>query len=501
MLIELSQGIPVLTSDQALWVYNSLDCAVTLETWKALQKESTSASSLSYGFVSAMRAPALEMIRRGMRIDMEARAEVMEGLRQKMSRMDKVLQTLANAVWDRDLNPRSSQQVKSFFYGAMCIPAITSYKKGARKESADRDTLEKLEIYLHARPLVKAILSSREYAKKYEVLDKAIIPKPDGSFRFHYGFNVAGTETGRWSSSEDAFGNGDNIQNKTDELRRIFIPDPGLKMGSFDLEQAESRVVAYRSGDKAYVEACESGDPHTYVAKLCWPSLAWSKDEKENRIIAEQPFYRHFTYRDMAKRGGHATNYYGKPPTVAKHLHIPADVIESFQGAYFEAFPGIRKWHHWVAEQLQTKGYLVTVLGRERSFLGRRRDDTTLREAIAYEPQSIVGEVTALWLWKIWKHSKSIQILANIHDAALVQFPKELEEESIATILHHAKIPIVFPYGKLTIPASAETGWNWGKYKTDENPLGLRKYKGSDDRPEPNRTRGLLDRPISLISR
>lgn len=495
MLLDIKDGIPQeLTSDQALWVYNALDCAVTLEVWRELQAQRTPAANTSYGFVSAMRAPALAMMNRGIRVDMGARAEVMEGYRKKIARMDEILQRFTNAVWDRDLNPRSSQQVQAFFYGAMKIPAVRSFKKGEVKYSADRDTLEKLETYFHARPIVKAILASRDYAKKLEVLEKSL----DQDNRFRYSFNVVGTETGRWSSSEDAFGRGDNIQNKTDEIRRIFISDDGMKLGEPDLEQAESRVVAYRSDDKNYILACESGDPHTTVAKLVWPNLSWSKDDAENRILAETPFYRHFSYRDMAKRGGHATNYYGKPPTVAKNLHVPASVIESFQDAYFSAFPGIRKWHHKVAEAVQVRGYLTTALGRERHFLGRRFDDSTLREAIAFEPQSIVGEVTALWIWKIWKYAKAVQPLANIHDAILLQFPKELEVESISTILNLSNIPISFPAGNLIIPADMKTGWNWGKYK-DDNKDGLKKWKGSDDRGEPKRARGLLDRPISSI--
>lgn len=499
MLIDIKQGIPILDSNKTLWTYNGLDCAVTLELWRNLQVHRTLESDLSYGFVNACRAPALEMMLRGLRVDMEARAYAMEDLRKKISRMDEVLQKLAHAVWDMPLNPRSSKQVQAFFYGAMSIPAIRSWKKGKATQSADRDTLEKIETYLHARPLVRAILLSRDYAKKLEVLEKALDEEPDGSFRFRYGFNVVGTETGRWSSSENAFGKGDNIQNKTDELRRIFIPDPGQKLGNFDLQQAESWVVAFRSEDANYIKACQSGDPHTSVAMMLWPELKWSKDNAENRVIAEQPFYRHFSYRDMAKRGGHATNYYGKPPTVAKNLAIPVAVVERFQDLYFNAFPGIRGWHHSVAEKLQVHGAITTALGRERHFLGRRDDDATLREAIAYEPQSIVGEITALWLWKIWKHAKLCQILVNGHDAALVQFPKDLEAEAVQTVLNLSKTKIPFQVGELIIPADVETGWNWGKFNKIKNKDGLKKFKGTDERAEPTRARGILDRPISSI--
>ena len=34
--------------------------------------------------------------------------------------------------------------------------------------------------------------------------------------------------------------------------------------------------------------------------------------------------------------------------------------------------------------QIQTQGFLTTALGRKRHFLGRRFDENTLREAIAF---------------------------------------------------------------------------------------------------------------------
>ena len=90
----------------------------------------------------------------------------------------------------------------------------------------------------------------------------------------------------------------------------------------------------------------------------------------------------------MGKRGGHATNYYGKAITVARHLQVPVNLIEKFQNAYLGAFPGIPRWWTAIQQQLQEKGWIETPFGRVRQFFGRRHDDATLREAIAFNPQS-----------------------------------------------------------------------------------------------------------------
>src|SRR6185503_12034742 len=111
-----------------------------------------------------------------------------------------------------------------------------------------------------------------------------------------------------WSSSQNVFGSGSNMQNWTAELRRIFVADEGWKLCNLDLQQAESWVVGLISfivtGDDSYLRACESGDLHTIVAKLVWPHHF--KGASDDRSCAEEVFYRQFTFRDMAKRGGHA---------------------------------------------------------------------------------------------------------------------------------------------------------------------------------------------------
>ena len=74
------------------------------------------------------------------------------------------------------------------------------------------------------------------------------------------------------------------------------------------------------------------------------------------RAIAKQIFWRgavEYSYRDMSKRGGHGTNYFGTPYTMSQHLKVRVAVMEHFQRQYFTAFPEIPEWHTWVAQQLQ----------------------------------------------------------------------------------------------------------------------------------------------------
>jgi DNA polymerase-1 len=438
-----------------------------------------------YTFARAMQGPALEMMLRGFLIDQEAREKAILRLKDLIAKYDVALQRLAAVVWGKSLNPRSTKQLLEFFYSRMRLPEQWISQKGVKKLSMNREVLEKLEVYMYPRPIISCILSIRDLAKELQTLESEV--DPDGRMRTSY--NIVGTETGRWSSSQSSEGTGLNAQNIKRKLRSIFIADPGWKLCGIDLEQAESREVGWLCGtlfgDWSYLDACLSGDLHTLTCRLIWDKLPWTGELKQDRKIAEQIFYREFTYRDMSKRGGHGSNYYGTPFTMARHLKVPQKLMIDFQAKYFTAFPGIQKWHRWVAQEIQTTRTLTTVFGRERTFFGRANDDTTLREAIAYAPQSSTGDRLNLALWRIWHNMKNVRLCAQVHDAVYFQYPESADEaQIISQALGYISTPLHDPKSgrSYNVPGEAKVGWNWGDFDKTSNPLGLSKWRGTDDR-------------------
>ena len=496
MLIDTSTLKPTderSASDQ-LQIYNALDCCLTFEIHDSL-KRLTNAEPIAYSFARAMQAPALEMMLRGFKVDGLARRQGQEELREKLKRLDSILQQYAFAVWGKTLNPRSSKQLKEFFYGAMGLPEVWVSQKGVRKLSLNREALEKLEVYFHAMPIIACILAVRDYSKQLETL----VTEVDADGRMRTSYNIAGTETGRWSSSSNAFGTGGNLQNIAPKLRNVFIADPGWKLCGIDLEQAESREVGWLCGtlfnDWSYLDACYSGDLHTLTAKLIWPNLGWSGDAKRDRALADLPFYREFSRRDMSKRGGHGSNYYGTPFTMARHLKVPVSLMRSFQERYFEAFPCIRQWHTWVAGELQTTQRLVTPFGRERHFFGRPNDDSTLREAIAFSPQSSTGDRMNLGLWRVWKHMPEVRLLAQVHDAIYFLYRPEQEAQVIAKALQLIDVKLTDARSgrTLVVPGEAKVGWNWAS-ASERNPDGLIKYNPA--KPDTRTRTSLLNQTL-----
>lgn len=481
-------------------VYNGLDVCLTFEIFEVLEKQlrekNDPSNALIYAFERGMQGPALELMERGWCIDEKERENGKIFLGKRKETLANILNTFALAFWDKPLNANSPKQMKEFFYEVLKLPVQYKNDKGVRTVSTNREALEKLAEYFYAKPIINVILAFRETAKKLSVFETEV--SADGRLRASY--NVAGTETGRWSSSSSADGSGTNLQNITPELRRMFVADPGYRLCYLDLEQAESRVVGllvFRcSGDSAYLDACESGDLHTTTCKLVWPKLGWTGIVKEDRAIADAIFYRGFTYRDMSKRGGHGTNYYGTPRTMARHLKVEERVMAEFQSLYCGqigspggAFPGIRHWQDWVGREILLHQSLTTLLGRKRIFYGRPGDDATLREAIAFEPQSVVGDILNCALWRVWKHEKRVQILGQVHDAIVFQYPDnpDTEVEILNNVLTLTQIPITSNERTIIIPSECKVGYNWAnadpskKVYKDGNPLGLMKWGGVPD--------------------
>ena len=294
-----------LSKNQMNWVYCALDCTLTHEIWTKIYEELDEEVRGTYQFELNSLKPAMSMMLKGLKVDEEKVRSIKEPLKKNRLKLERMLHLFANAVWGKDLNHNSPVQLKKLLYEELNLPPVVSYKGGKQKISTDRAALEQLsETYPRAKPFCYTILALRDIDKHLSVL--ASTRDKDGRIRCSY--NVAGTETGRWSSSESPWRTGTNLQNVTKDLRAVFIPDTGQKMFYADLEQAESRAVAYLAGDQNYIDVCESTDLHTEVVKMVWPNMGWSGDPKQDRALADKPYYLHHSYRDICKRAGHGTN-------------------------------------------------------------------------------------------------------------------------------------------------------------------------------------------------
>ena len=484
--------------DQA---YNGLDCAITMEVWNAIKfshNEQTMEEFATYNFSKALQGPVLEMNARGIRVDQSRRVEVLEEYYNVLAKLESQLELIVlEGVGMKWFNWRSNDDLKNLFYTHLQIPEMKKYGK----PTVDRNALEKMEQYTIARQIIAHMSAMRELGKDIAVLKTDI----DSDGRMRTSYNIAGTDTGRFSSSYSEYGTGGNVQNIKESLRSIFVSEAGYKFAKFDAKSGESYVVGAIEGnlfnDWKYLDAVDTGDIHTAVARLCWPELPWTGSLAHDKDYAEKTlFYRHYSYRFTCKKLGHGSNYEGQPPTLAQQSRLPLGVVTVFQPKYFSAFPAHQRWHEWTRGQVWTKGYITNLAGRKRWFLGRRGDPEVIRAAIAYDPQGSLADIVNLGMLNTWRQRPAI-LMAQDHDATTWMYPAEQEEEIVPEIQRMLAVEIPLAHGRtLQIPYDCQVGFNRGKYHAEKNPNGLIDYKGKDTRLRQEEA-GILDRQFRRTNR
>lgn len=511
------------------WVYNALDICVTYEVRDALREQLDNTTTGTYNFSLSMQAPVLDMSMRGLLVDERNRQETLAKFRAQITRLEDQLTRIVSEGLGLELPPktydkktgkwkvwwRSNPRLKNLFYDVMGLPPVKKRNpaSGKYEPTVNREALEQLSVNYFAEPICAHLLALRDLDKKRGFLETGI----DADGRMRCNFNIAGTNTGRLASSMSDFGSGTNLQNVDRDLRYTFVADPGYVFVNLDGEQADSRNVGALCWELfldeygpefagAYLDACESGDLHTQVCRMAWTDLPWPEDKSGWREIADRIAYRQDSYRQLAKKLGHGTNYYGTPPTMAKHSKVPRATIADFQSRYFGAFPAIKLYHEWVKRQLREWGYITTLFGRRRAFFGRPQEDTTLREAIAYAPQSMTADEIDTGIMNIWRNAKQydIQMLVQVHDSILAQVPVDAVNEAVPAMLKWMEAPLTLKGGRqFVVPIEAKVGFNWGDYepgygsRPEKNPDGLRKWKGklAVERQHHYRPKG----PLSLL--
>lgn len=281
-------------------------------------------------------------------------------------------------------------------------------------------------------------------------------------------YSVPGTETYRYSSSEDAFGYGTNLANISsgDEkpskvshlyrpnLRKMFIPDPGYAITDHDLAQADARIVAWESDCPSLKEIFNdpTRDLHNENTEIIFGSYKGEGDPNRHR----------------AKQGVHAANYAATAGVIATALGITVREAENFLNRYFGERPEVRDWHETVRLQLQTKRYVENVFGYRRFYFDRI--ENLLKEALAWIPQSTVAIATNIGIKQVERDLPWADFLLQNHDSAVHQFliHDQVAFDSEARFkLIQQKMEVPLPYDDpMTIPVTGK--WSlesWGHCK------------------------------------
>lgn len=430
-----------------LYQYNCKDCVITWEAAQGLKLdlEKRNLSQTYQRLVGDLEAPGLEMSHRGLPINQETRAEIRKSVESKIQSLTKELQTEIQPFKLESFNPKSHVQVKGLLRAAgMRIPIKQ------KKESSDILSLMKLRLKHPGAKFLSLLIKISKLNKQISSYLNAEL-EPDGKLRSS--FDICATETGRWTARKNAFYRGLNAQTIPGSMKPMIEAPPGFRLLEIDLKQADARFVAWDSGDQSLIQMYQDGiDIHRWVAGLVFscPIEAVTKDQ-----------------RDLGKRIGHGSNYDMQAPTFQMTCLKEMDLVLSEGEArrmlesYHQAFPGIRKWHERLQDQIRKTKTMTTPMGRERVFYGRIGPDL-FKELYAYRPQSTVLDVINCLV----KHlNGKVPLLAQVHDSTLVMTHERNLTNAIQTIKDQdAWNPVLkLRGGDLRIPIEIKTGRTWGE--------------------------------------
>jgi len=220
-------------------------------------------------------------------------------------------------------------------------------------------------------------------------------------------------------------------------VRRLFIPDAGYVMGDVDLDRADLQVVVWEADDQEMKAMLREGvDMHTENARTLRCS------------------------RPQAKAWVHGTNYGGSARTMAMAAGVTVAQSEAMQRRWFAAHPGIKEWHRRVEASLQQTRSVRNAFGFRRTYFDRI--EGVLPEALAWIPQSTVANVINMGLRNIYQHLPAVQLLLQVHDSLVLQWPVELDPAIRPSIRKQLLIPIPYP-DPLTIPVGLKVSpRSWG---------------------------------------
>lgn len=232
-----------------------------------------------------------------------------------------------------------------------------------------------------------------------------------------------------------------------------------------DLWAAEAYLTALDAGEKSMLAMLDEGKKlHNWLHE--WVN----KNYPAECMRAAGSNGIGYTYKD-AKQSIHSMNYGARPDKIAASAGLPFYVGQAIYSFYHGTFPGIQLRMSKIENDLRTRGYLVSPLGRKRIFFSPW-NNKLLQEAYAWKSQSAIGELTNIGLTKLYwmgqLHDPWLFPALNTHDGLVIRFYAGQEEAVAKKIISAFNIPIT-QYGiTVRIPVEIAFGDNFNDMKDEK---------------------------------
>jgi len=351
----------------------------------------------------------------------------------------------------QSFNINSTQQLSDILFKKLGLPTAGLRKTKSGHYSTAAGAIEEL-AGKHA--IIDLILEHRSLKKLQstyvDALPKLVNPKTG---RIHTNYNQIGISTGRLSSANP---NLQNIPIRTPqgrEIRRAFTAKSGWTLVAADYSQVELRILAHIADDSGLKNAfANDEDIHaaTAAAVMGVPLNEVSKDQ-----------------RRIAKAVNFGLAYGQGAYGLSQSTGMSREEAQAFIDAYFEKYPGVRRYIEQTKQQAAEQGYTETLLGRRRDFsrianlTGPQRARAE-REAINMPIQGTAADIMKIAMNNLHQALKAegfqAKMLLQVHDEVVLEAPKaELSRlvpllRRIMADAYHLSVPL---------KVDVEIGPNW----------------------------------------
>ncbi|MHB0922775.1 MAG: DNA polymerase I [Bellilinea sp.] len=354
-------------------------------------------------------------------------------------------------------NLNSTQQLSKALFDTLKIePPDRRKKTSSGHFSTSADVLEGIR---KDHPVVSTILDYRELAKlKSTYVDTLPLQVNPRTGRVHTSYNQTGSVTGRLASSDP---NLQNIPTRTDTgrlVRNAFVAGDGKQLLAVDYSQIELRIVAHMAEDEAMLAAFRAGQDIHAATAAAIQGVPLDKVTKDQRRRAK------------------AVNFgliYGMSAFgLSRSTDLTLGEAENFVKAYFEQFPGVKRYLDGTRKLAAQQGYVETMLGRRRYFPNlknpvnqalRAREE---REAINAPIQGTAADIMKIAMVHLQpalaKAGLASRMLLQVHDELVLEVPTGERDQTIKVV--REVMENAYP---LSIPLLTEARWghNWGNLK------------------------------------
>jgi DNA polymerase-1 len=430
--------------------YAAADADMTLRLASVFDQELERQGLMKlYKDVEMPLVPVLLMMEKnGVAVDVDMLKEMSLALGEQITVLEEKIYSQAG----EEFNINSPAQLGKILFEKLNIPAA---RRAKGKYSTEASVLE---VLAETFPIAKDILEYRQLTKikstYIDTLPELVNPKTG---RIHTSFNQTRTSTGRLSSSDP---NMQNIPVRGElggQVRQAFVSAPGFSLLAGDYSQIDLRALAHLSQDETLVRAFRSDeDIHSATAQLLF---GVSKEEVTNDM------------RRFAKTVNFGVIYGMSDYGLEQATELSREEAGKFIKAYFEKYPGVRKYLDDTKEKARRDGYVETLLGRRRyipdiNSANRQVREAAERMAINMPVQGTSADIIKVAMLNLYREMEKRRLfskmLLQVHDELVFEVPDD-ELDFMRKLVSDTMESAV----TLSVPIKVDTkvGKNWGEMK------------------------------------